>query len=40
MHMGMRGCDDHYKLTFGDLKLKSSPGGSRYVEFSERDTKT
>ncbi len=41
VHMGMRGRDKHYKLTFGALELKcSSDGGSKYIEFSERDTKT
>lgn len=39
MHMGMRGQDEHRKLRFGDLSLKSS-NGSQYIEFNERDTKT
>ena len=36
----MRGHDEHYKLQYGDLQLKSASDGSRYVEFSECDTKT
>ncbi len=36
----MRGRDEHYKLTFGDLELKCSSDGSKYIEISERDTKT
>ena len=40
LHMGMRGRDEHYKLTFGDFVIKSIPDGFKYVEFNERDTKT
>ena len=40
MHMGLRGCDEHYKLRYGDLQLKNASDGSGYVEFSERNTKT
>ncbi len=40
MHMGMRGRDEHYKLTYGDFCIHSTPDGFKYVEFNERDTKT
>ncbi len=40
LHMGMRGRDEHYKLTYGDFCIHSTPDGFKYVEFNERDTKT
>ena len=40
VHMGMRGRDEHYKLLYGDFKVQSTTDGAKYVEFSERDTKT
>ena len=39
MHMGMRGQDEHRKLRFGDLNVKTG-NGSKYIEFNEHDTKT
>ena len=40
MHMSLRGRDQHYKLTYGDLEVKETTDGKRYVQFNERDTKT
>ena len=40
MHMGMRGCDEHHKLKFGDFTSKETSDGKAYIEFNERDTKT
>ena len=40
MHMGLRGRYEHYKLTYGDLEVKETTDGKRYVQFNERDTKT
>ncbi len=40
LHMGMRGRDEHYKLTYDDFCIHSTPDGFKYVEFNERDTKT
>ena len=39
LHLGMRGRDEHYKLRYGDLEVQCSSEGTKYVEFSERDTK-
>ena len=39
LHMGLRGRDEHYKLTYGDLAIQTIPDGPKYVEFNERDTK-
>ena len=36
----MRGRDEYYKLRYGDLEVKCSSEGTKYVEFSEQDTKT
>ncbi len=41
VHMGMRGRDEHYKLLYGDFEVQSTADGTlKYVDFSERDTKT
>ena len=40
LHLVMRGHNEHYKLRYGDLEVKCSSEGTKYVEFSERDTKT
>ena len=40
MHIGMRGRDEHHKLTFGDFSIQSDSNGLKYVVFNERDTKT
>ncbi len=40
LHMGMRGRDEHYKLRYGDIDVKCSSDGMKYVEFTEWDTKT
>ena len=40
LHMGMRGRDEHYKVLYGDLEIKNTTDGTKFVEFSERDTKT
>ena len=38
LHLGMRGRDEHYKLT--DLEVKQTTDGKKYVQLNERDTKT
>ena len=38
--MGMRGCDEHHKLKFGDFTSKETSDGKAYIEFNETDTKT
>ena len=40
LHLGLHGRDEHYKLTFGDLEVKETTDGKKYVQFNERDTKT
>ena len=40
LHLGLRGRDEHYKLTYGDLEVKETTDGKKYVQFNERDTKT
>ena len=42
LHFGLRGRKEHYKLTFGDLEVKETTDGKKYiyVQFNERDTKT
>ncbi len=37
---GDGGRDEHYKLTYGDFCIYSTPDGFKYVEFNEKDTKT
>ncbi len=32
LHIGMRGRDEHYKLTYGDFCIHSTPDGFKYVE--------
>ncbi len=39
LHMGLRGRNEHYKLTYRDLAIQTIPDGPKYVEFNERDTK-
>ncbi|KAJ8298558.1 hypothetical protein KUTeg_023901 [Tegillarca granosa] len=40
MHFGMRTREEHADLRPGDVELKSTATGDRYLEFTERATKT
>ena len=41
LQFGMRGRDEHHKLRYGDLQLKTDENGTEYVEWCfERGTKT
>ena len=41
LHFGIRGRDEHHKLRYGDLQLKTDENGTEYVEWCfERGTKT
>ena len=36
----MRGCEEHRKMTWGDVQLHMEADGTEYLEYSERQTKT
>ena len=40
IHFGLRGCQEHRDMCWGDVTLKRDDGGCEYLEFSERQTKT
>lgn len=42
MHLGLRGRQEHSTMLWGDLELKTTNGSDskRYLEFTERATKT
>ena len=40
IHFGLRGVDEHRKLTWGDVILETDDNGIEFLEFNERDTKT
>ena len=40
IHFGLRGCDEHRKMKWGDVQLKTDTDGTEYLEYSERQTKT
>ena len=37
---GLRGRQEHRQLKFGDISLKETSSGQKYLEFGERDSKT
>lgn len=40
IHFGLRGCQEHRDMTWGDVTLKKDDSGQEYLEFCERQTKT
>lgn len=40
LHFGFRGCHESRQLLMGDIEVKSDSKGDRYLEFSERLSKT
>lgn len=40
VHFGLRGCQEHRDMCWGDITLKSDENGHEYLEFTERQTKT
>ena len=39
-HFGLRGCEEHRQVTWGDVQLHMEADGTEYLEYSERQTKT
>ena len=39
-HFGLRGCDEHRRMKWGDVPLLTDVNGAEYLEFSESQTKT
>lgn len=39
-HFGLRGCDEHRRMKWGDVQLLTDANGAEYLEYSERQTKT
>ena len=39
-HFGLRGCDEHRRMKWGDVQLLTDVNGAQYLEYSERQTKT
>ena len=39
-HFGLRGCDEHRRIKWGDVQLLTDVNGAEYLEYSERQTKT
>jgi len=40
IHFGLRGCQEHRDMCWGDVTLKHDGDGREFLEFSERQTKT
>ena len=40
VHFGLRGCDEHRQMTWGDVELHKEADGTEYLEYCERQTKT
>ena len=38
IHFGLRGCDEHRKMTWEDVQLIRDVDGTEYLEYSERQT--
>ena len=38
LHFSLRGRDEHYKLTFGDLEVKETTDGKKYVQFRHQNS--
>ena len=39
-HCGLRGCDEHRRMKWGDVQLLTDLNGAEYLEYSERQTRT
>ena len=39
-HFGLRGCQEHRDMKWGDIQLKTSEDGVEFLEYIERQTKT
>ena len=39
-HIGLRGCDEHHCMKWGDVQLLTDVNGAEYLGYSERQTKT
>ena len=39
-HFGLRGCQEHRDMCWGDVKLCEDAKGNEYLEYTERQTKT
>ena len=39
-HFGLRGCDEHRRMKWGDVQLLTDANGAEYLEYAERQTKT
>ncbi len=39
VHFGLRGCEEHRQMTWGDVELHMEADGTEYLEYSERQTK-
>ena len=39
LHFGLRGCDEHRQMSWGDIKLMAAADGTEHLEYSERQTK-
>ena len=40
VHFGLRGCQEHRDMAWGDVKLEQEADGTEYLEYTERQTKT
>ena len=40
LHFGLRGCGEHQQMCWKDVQLMKDAGGTEYLHFSERQTKT
>ncbi|KAL9981538.1 hypothetical protein ACROYT_G010249 [Oculina patagonica] len=40
VHFGLRGCEEHGQMTWGDVELYMEADGTEYLEYPERQTKT
>ena len=40
VHFGLRGCQEHREMCWGDVKLRRDSQGKEYLEYNERQTKT
>ena len=38
-HLGLRGCDKHRRMKWGEVQLLTDVNGAEYLEYSERQTK-
>ena len=40
VHFGLRGCEEHRQMTWGDVQLHMEADGTEYLEYSGRQAKT